>query len=75
MTVEDIKSSSPFPLIDISLRQIEKNINLGPVSYDFVTVKEKLPVPFHGWQHVAIAHQIQLCSKITYISKVIQHTS
>jgi hypothetical protein len=28
----DGKSSSPFPLTDTSVRQIEKNINLGPVS-------------------------------------------
>lgn len=31
----DVKSSSPFPLTDTSVRQIEKSINLGPVSYDF----------------------------------------
>lgn len=71
----DVKSLSPFLLTDTSVRQIEKNINLGPVSYDFVIVKKELPVPFHGWWHVAIVHQTQLCSKISCIPKVMQHTS
>lgn len=70
----DVKPSSLFPLTDISVRQIEKNINLGPVSWDFVTIKEQLHAPIHGWWYAATAPQSQLCSKIAYISKVMLRT-